>query len=179
VATDQLEDAPVGALPGFAAPEDDPQERLEVTDPAPETAEPPENHRPNLLDRFVLRSLRPATVGAATRTGTSSPGDPAPVRIGAKEAAIAVGGLVGVAAFAAAWVVQRRTRQERTVRQPTDGELDDIAAPLARLACRFIPAGALVPVITDGIMAASATGAYVTNGPLIVPNVRTAKEPSE
>jgi hypothetical protein len=175
----EVQEAPVGALPGFAVPEDDPVDSLEVTDPTPQTEEPQPSRRPSLLDRFGLGSPRPATPGDATRTGISSTGDAAPVRIGAKEAAVAIAGLVGVVAFGAAWVVQRRTRQERTVRQPTDGELDDIAAPLARLATRFIPAGALVPVLTDGIMAASATGAYVTNGPLIVPNVRTTKEPTE
>lgn len=169
-----------GALPGFATPQDDPPDQLEVTDPTEQLPDQPES-RPTGLRQFLgLRNQRPPTPAAGIRTDTSSRGDAAaPVRIGAKEASVALAGLLGVVALAGAWIVQRRTRQERTLRQPSDDELDDIALPLARIAARFVPASVLVPTLTDGIMAASAAGAYVTNGPIIVPNVRIPKEPAE
>ena len=149
----------------------------EVTDgPIPPPAETP---NPSLLARLRLPGMKPERPAGAIPTGISSPGSERAPKVGVKEATIALAGLLGVATLAGAWVVQRRTASRQTLRQPSPYQSDSIAAPLARIAARLIPAELLAPSIADAIMAMSATGAYLTDGPLVVPNKPTEEKETD
>lgn len=173
VIRDDLQDLPGAGIPGFATPprvEDPPLPEVDET-----TEQPAEPTRPRFsLPR--LPSMRLGTLAADTHTDTFSQDSEPRAKVGVKEAAVALAGLLGVATLAAAWVVQRKSRGQRTLRQPTSLESDRIALPLARIAARLVPADLLVPSLADGIMAMSATGAYLTAGPLVIPNKQAEAE---
>ena len=56
-------------------------------------------------------------------------------------------------------------RRDKKLRLPTVTQAEDIAAPLARIAVRFLPMDKLGPVLMDLAEAGTATQAYVTNAP--------------
>jgi hypothetical protein len=164
---DDLQDLPGAVIPGFAPPpqrvEDPPLPEVDEPTPAAEPARP----------RFAipkLPSMRLGTLGGGIRTDTSSRDSEPRAKVGIEEATVLLAGLLGVATLGCAWLVQRRSRGQKTLRQPSDVESSRIAAPLARIAARLVPADLLAPSLADGIMAMSATGAYLTAGPLVIPN---------
>ena len=59
-----------------------------------------------------------------------------------------------------------RLPRPRELRRPTDEDRAAIAAPLARIARRHVPAAALGPDLLDVIDVAGATSAYIGDGPL-------------
>jgi hypothetical protein len=159
---DSLQEQPGSAVPMFATPEptrEDPQEELEPEPPSLTTT---------LAARLGLGG-RKRDAQDDTLTHTSSRGS-RPARIDPEQATIAIAGLIGVLVLGGVWVVQRRTRGEMTLRTPTQEQASDIAAPLARIGCRFLPPGLLAPTLMDALHAATAAGAYATQGPLVIPN---------
>lgn len=100
---------------------------------------------------------------AGTRTASSSPVS----KPTAAEAAKLVAGILGLVVAGVAAVVAWRGRRE--LRRPTGQQLDDIAAPLARIAVRHVPAELLNADLADGLLAAGAIGAYLGDGKLIRP----------
>jgi hypothetical protein len=168
--------------PGFGIPDLDAHENGWSDPPVPQVEG--ETETPNPPKRIVdrLQFLRPTgskpeTQAADTRTAISSRDSERAPKVGVKEATIALAGLIGVATLGAAWLIQRKSHGTKTFRQPTGDEAGNIAAPLARIAARCIPSDLLAPSIADAIAAMSATGAYVTSGPIIIPNV--VKEKTE
>jgi hypothetical protein len=131
--------------------------------------------------RFSLRQLRPGTnvppsdpdepLRGSTSTEGVRPlrwrrryapgGEPEQVKD-------VIGGLF-IAAVVAAGLVYRNS--QRTLRKPTPRELDAIASPLARIACRWLPMHLLGPDLLDATAAVKATSDYVGSGPLIVSRV--------
>ena len=120
--------------------------------------------------------MRLGTLGGGTRTDTCSRDSEPRKKVGVEEATVLMAGLLGVATLGCAWLVQRRSRGQKTLRQPSSVESDRIAAPLARIAARLVPADLLAPSLADAIMAMSATGAYLTDGPLIISNTPKTEE---
>ena len=112
---------------------------------------------------------RPAGIGrkfATWRRNWQPGGDPGQV-----SAFVAV---LLLAVFGVAAMPMRAT--SRTLRRPDSDELDAIAEPLARIACRHLPMDLLGPDMVDLVAAAKATNSYATAGPLIVPRVTTTLE---
>lgn len=165
--------APVIPLPGFRQPtrarldpEPDP-ETTTVMDPSPDpTPGPMTTERPSRSGRGagLLGSGTPRPAPDDTRTGTSA-GTGDPPRVDGRAAARLIAGLLGAVAVVAATVVG--WRRGARLRRPTKGQLDDIAAPLARIATRHVPAHLLHEDLADAVLAASATGAYLADGPFI------------
>lgn len=106
-----------------------------------------------------------ARSSAAPRT-TSSPGEPAPVSPAVMAGAIAA--LIGIAGAVAAAVLVRLPHP-RELRRPTDDEASEIAAPLARIARRHVPAVALGPDLLDAVALAGAVTNYAGSAPLTYP----------
>jgi hypothetical protein len=77
-----------------------------------------------------------------------------------------VAGLLAILATTAAAVLYRRGRQ---LRQPTPGQLDDIASPIGRILVRYLPLDTVGATLVDVTEAAAATHAYALDGPLVVP----------
>lgn len=154
------------AIPGFAQPvvrAPDPPLPVEETPEAPA-------RRPPLLARLGLTGQRPETPADVTPTGISSRASK-PSKVGIDEAQMLIAGLLGLTSLGAAWLVRRRYQHRRTLRQPTDYQLDDMALPLARIATRFVPEGLLNPTLHDAIAGLSAFGAYATAGPFVVSTI--------
>jgi len=107
----------------------------------------------------------PSTDDASPRTRTSTEprwkagGDP-------DVTAKALGGLFVLLVTAVSLLYRGRGK---TVRRPTDRQRDDVAVPLARVACHHLPMDLLNPDLLDGIAAATAVYDYATDGPLIEP----------
>jgi hypothetical protein len=152
-------------------PEDDPGAPASP-DPTPAPAEAAAGAATGRRRRLPgLPNLRRETADGDTRTGISSPGDDdaAPARLLTQaETTRLVIGLLGLAAAGAAWAVQTRDKR-RKLRRPTPEQARDIAKPVGRLMLRAAKAAgvALNPILSDAIEAMSATGAYVTDGPLV------------
>jgi len=91
------------------------------------------------------------------RTRTSSVGDP---RVGAR----VVAGLIALACGVAFTVFSRRGL---IFRQPTRGQVDDIADPLGAIIARHLPLDVVGPDLLDATAAAAAAHGYVIDGPLI------------
>lgn len=81
------------------------------------------------------------------------------------ETAGLVAGLLGLVVVGAAGLVRWRTK--RKLRRPTVRQIDDIAAPLARIALRTADLSWLNPTLADLIAAGAATGEYLSDGPLL------------
>lgn len=148
-------------LPGFRPPAN-----LRLDPPLPEVTEEGPETSPSTPESPGGPPDRPARrpAGAATRTGTSSAGTDLPT---AAETAALIAGLLGLALVGVAAVIRWRGR--RQLRQPTKGQMHDIAAPLARIALRHVPAELLNPDLADAASAGAAFAAYVNDGPLIEP----------
>jgi hypothetical protein len=120
-----------------------------VAPPGPgEPGGPPPAERPD--------DERPFTTGSTDR---APGGDPDKV-------ATVLGGLFLIALGTVSFLARRRERQ---LRMPTPRQLEDIAQPLARIACRHLPMDALGPDLIDGTEALVAVHGYVLDGPLIEP----------
>lgn len=167
----------LAAIPSFRPPAhhrrlDPPTAELPEVDPESPPASPstsplqgpgpdaspfdPSSHRPDLDDR------------PATRTATSSAGtEPRPAS--PKETAKLVAGLLGLLMLGVAGLVRWSRRGRVQLRQPTPEQLDDIAAPLARIAMRHVPAALLTPDLVDAGLAGAAVANYVNDGQLVAP----------
>lgn len=156
---------------------DDPRSRLQVLptfrqpDPppppppgsSPTTTDPDPGLDPVLAgDGWLDEPPHPRRDRPATRTTTSSGGSAKP---SVSDTAALVAGLLGLVVVGVAGLVKWRAR--RKLRRPTDGELDDIAAPLARIALRHADLSWLNADLADALKAGSAVGAYVNAGPLL------------
>ena len=62
------------------------------------------------------------------------------------------------------------------LRTPTPRQRDDVAEPLARIACRHLPMDAVGPDLLDATTAAAALHTYALDGPLIT---RPAADPGD
>lgn len=160
--------APVRPIPGFrprpALLMDPPPAGIPAGSPDPDSrpetlADSPQASGGGLYERPPLRPDR-----NGTRTATSDSTGDVP-KASAKETAKLVAGLLGLVVAGVATLV--RLRRGVQLRRPTVGELDDVAAPLARIAVRHVPAGMLTNDLADVAAAAAATGAYLSVGPLI------------
>jgi hypothetical protein len=67
----------------------------------------------------------------------------------------------------------------KALRAPSREQADDIAEPLARIACRHLPMDALSPDLTDAGLAAAAIDAYVHDGDLITERKPAPLTPDE
>lgn len=76
-------------------------------------------------------------------------------------------GVLGLAAVAGAAAVRWRFR--RKLRQPTQTQSHDIAAPLASILLRHFDASWINKDLADVLAAGAATGAYLNDGPLLTP----------
>jgi hypothetical protein len=103
---------------------------------------------------------RPAPGKTATRTKTSSTGDPGKV-----DTAQLVAAGLGLAAAAVAWAVRAWRRQQ--LRRPTREQLHDIAEPIGRLLTRTWDATRVNADLLDVIDAGAATILYLEDGPLL------------
>ena len=102
---------------------------------------------------------RPGT-RAATRTRTSSTGEPGKV-----DTAKLVAAGLGLAAAAAAWAI--RSWGRRRLRRPTGEQLRDIGEPVARFLTRNWDATTVDANLLDFIDAGAATILYLEDGPLL------------
>jgi hypothetical protein len=118
----------------------------------PPDQESPEDH-PQQSDPY---DERPFTTGSTDR---APGGDPDKV-------ATVLGGLLLIALGTISFLARRRERQ---LRMPSPRQLEDIAQPIARIACRHLPMDALGPDLIDGTEALVAIHAYALDGPLIEP----------
>jgi hypothetical protein len=103
--------------------------------------------------------------GETTPTAISSVSDSVK-KPSAEETTKLLAGLIGLAAVGVGVLVSWRLR--RKLRVPTKTEARDIAAPLARIALRHFDPSWLNADLADGIAAATATGAYLGDGPLLL-----------
>ncbi len=160
---------PVVALPRFLQP---PQLRTDPAQPEMEHLDlpgpPPATDNPTpgaSLAGGVDSSGAPSTPKAdrvPTRTGSSSPD----FNVTPKQAAVLLVGIGGLVAGVVAWGV--RARWGRQLRRPTQEQLHDIAEPLARIWHRRWPEvlGRFGVDVSDVILAGSAAGVYLNDGPL-------------
>jgi hypothetical protein len=152
-------------LPRFRQPPPPDPDLPEVTDDPDPVTEPPATARPTsrgpLPPSPLLDSTTPPRVPsleAPTPTPTySRAGDP-------KVAGEVVAGLIALACGYAAWFFGRR---RRAFRQPTSGQIDDIAKPLGNLAARHLPAEFISKDLVDATHAAGAVHRYLIDGPLV------------
>ena len=92
------------------------------------------------------------------RIRTSSVGDP---KVGAR----VVAGLIALACGVAFTMFARRGL---IFRQPTRGQVDDVADPLGAIIARHLPLDVVGPDLLDATAAAAAAHGYVIDGPLVV-----------
>lgn len=119
-------------------------------------------------------SRKPATSGTRTRTSAST-GDADP-KLTAELTAAALGVVVAAIAFA---VQLRRGARRRQLREPSNAQLDDMAAPLARIAGRHLPVEVLNKDLVDGLIFAGAAGRYLRDGDLLVEDLVDAGIPAD
>lgn len=91
-------------------------------------------------------------------TDRAAGGDP-------EKVAKVLGGLLLIAIGTVSFLLRAR---DKSVRQPTPRQLEDITDPLARIACRHLPLDALGPDLIDGTEALVAIHAYALDGPLVL-----------
>lgn len=164
----------MGLIPRFASPEppSDPDPMPMPVDSGPSPSGPPRT----LRERLLNRQPGPPT---DTRTPISSGGDnPAPAAT-LKDLTAALAGVVGLVVAVAAFGVRARAQGQRELRRPTDDQLADIAAPIARIAKRHADVAWLNPDLLDVLAAGNAVGTYVNSGPLTRPIVPDAGMPAD
>jgi hypothetical protein len=168
VTIDEDPQARVSLLPRFRQPPNPPPPAASPTpdplSPSPGTGPAGATLPPNPPGRLYRADA--AEKPEPTRTETSSDGDvhkPTP-----GEATALLVGLLGVVTVGAAALIRWRTAGRRRLRQPTGQQSRDIAAPLARIALRLTDLSWVGPNIIDGIKTATATGAYLNDGPLLL-----------
>lgn len=163
---------PIAVIPGFRSSRqlDPPVDGAEVDDleetatsaagPETELGTSPQTDLTTSRGRWSMPGIpRP---DADPRTLTSSAGKaPKP---STAETARLVAGLLGLAVAGVALVVRWRGRD---LRRPTKTQVDDIAAPVARILMRHVDPLLLSPDLADAALAGSAVGAYLTDGPLL------------
>jgi hypothetical protein len=165
-------------IPGFATPRgrrlDPALPEVQAADPEtsqPDSLPPADHPTTDLSGQYVPTAPR---LDASDRTQTSTPGKaPKP---SAAETARLVAGLLGLAVAGAAVLVRWRRRD---LRRPAKDQLDDVAAPIARILMRHVDPALLSPDLADAAMAGAALGAYLTDGPLLLPLPVDAGVPSE
>lgn len=156
-------DLPAVPLPAFRQPH---QHRLDPasdessqpsspgqpeSSPDPSAPSRPDDDRPPP----IASSPAPRAAGR-TRTSGTDPGAAGQALTGLL---VIVAGLVGALL----------TRGGRTLRQPTPGQAEDIAAPLGRIIARHLPTDVIGPDLADATTAAAAAHRYVIHpaGPLV------------
>ena len=75
----------------------------------------------------------------------------------------------GILVLTVTWLSLAGRRRGVKFRQPTVHQRDDIAEPLARIACRHLPMDALGPDFADATLSAAALHDYLLDGPLRQP----------
>lgn len=148
-----------------------------TTDPDPaeapvSPASPPPQRRRSVGVVGLDEPTGPRPDDQLTPTGTSSASKPTPA-----QTTRLVVGLLGLAAAAAAGLI--RWRLQRRLRQPTRQEKIDIAAPLARIGLRHADLSWLNADLADLLDAGTATGVYLTDGPLLLPLEPDAGVPAD
>jgi hypothetical protein len=161
-----------GLIPTFAQP------RTPVLDPPlVEDENQPEPASPSVEGadvapsrRLRLPGLRRAAADDDTRTGTSSPDSerPAPSKAEVKLTGELVAAVLGLAFLGGAALV--RMRRGRRLRQPSRKHLNDMGAPLGRIAARHVPVEWLNEDLVDGLEFGSAVAVWANDGPLTVPD---------
>src|SRR6266508_308354 len=114
--------ARLGFLPGFLTP------ASRRTDPLTQELPSLDPEGGDDADPYGPPSRRP---DRGTRTPTSATGKPE--RPDLAVTAELVVGLLGLAVAGAAWLVARRHRRTRVLREPTDRQLADVAEPMAKI----------------------------------------------
>ncbi len=116
----------------------------------------------------TLDSPRPGHTGTRTRTSAST-GERADPKLTGELAAAALGMLFAAGAFVLQW--RSRTGRARRLREPTDEQLADMAAPLAAIGARHLPAAVLNNDLADGLRFGAQVGNYLRSGPLFIDRV--------
>jgi hypothetical protein len=157
--------AKLKTLPTFSQPPDPTPEDPNGTDPtSPMTSLPsPEKDADGYVGLYEAGTPKPDRV--SIRTGISSRGSESVKKPTHAETTALVVGLVLAVGSVAAAVVRWRTRKE--LRRPTDEQADRIAAPLARIGLRYVPAHLLNADLFDLVSAGAAVGVYLNDGPLL------------
>ena len=122
---------------------------------------PPQSPSPDANPDLSVPEPRKSSTDTRTRTSGS---------IGKEHLRItgeAVAALIGGTAVIVAALVRWRTSARRKLRQPTDGHLSDIGAPLGAILARHLDAAWLTPDLLDGARVAVAVGKYLNDGPLL------------
>lgn len=172
------DDPPRGRVPAFS---EAPQDLPGATEPTPEATAEPVSSPPATPSRWpaavgnLRERARAALSGSdsppATRTETSSDGTTNTRSVSVVEATTLVVGLLGLVGVVAGAAVRWRTGRRGRLREPTDAQAQRIAEPLARILRRRADLSLLGEDVPDLIKAVAATGAYVGDGPLILPAV--------
>jgi hypothetical protein len=152
----------VAPLPKFTQPPEPSPEEPSPESPGPEDPSPTSPAPVGAGGLFGVGTRRPDH--ERTRTGISSGSESVKKPTHAETTALVVGLVLAVGSIAGA-VIRWRTRKE--LRRPTDGQADRIAAPLARIGLRHLPAHLLNADLMDGISAGAALGVYLNDGPLL------------
>jgi hypothetical protein len=83
-------------------------------------------------------------------------------------------GVLGLVVAGAAFALRQWARRE--LRKPTKAQEERIAAPLARIALRHVPAHLLNATLMDTLTAGGAVGVYLNDGPITTPTYDDAGE---
>jgi hypothetical protein len=73
----------------------------------------------------------------------------------------------GLIAIACLWAYTLFGRRRLHFRQPTPGQVDDVATPLGNIAARYLPTEVIGRDLVDATHAAAGIHRYVIDGPLI------------
>lgn len=140
-------------------------------DPAPEGTTVSDPQSSPVLADVAPEDTRRSSASPRTSSSAGEKADP-------KIVAGALAAVVGIVATLVSAVLLRGPRP-RELRRPTDEQADAIAAPLARIAGRHVPAAVLAPDLMDGIAAAAAVGNYIAEGPITSPAYDAGQLPDD
>lgn len=119
----------------------------------------------------LLRDIPvPRSPARATRTDTSDTSDEPGEKFDPKAAAALMVAVVGLGVTVAAVVVRRLYRGQARLRKPTDKQVKQFSTAVTEIGLRHLGALNLSKDLTNGLEALGAVGAYVEDGPLIVPD---------